>query len=148
MKYNNPECIECGLLKSTTEAVTSPLCSRAKLVGGSHDFGTPFSEPTPPRRWEKDIELLREEFEELFPKDQEAIDGIRPSKSNRSAGLVLWAKWHSILKKALQKEREEIVKNTVGEIGAKLLAKHSPQAILDAYFDAANEVLEQHETNN
>ncbi len=35
----NPECIECGLLKSTTEAVTSPLCSRAKLAGGSHNFG-------------------------------------------------------------------------------------------------------------
>ena len=30
-------------------------------------------------------------FETLFPKDQEAIDGKRPSKSNRSAALVLRA---------------------------------------------------------
>lgn len=39
MKRNNPECIECGLLKSTTEALISPLCSKAKLAGGSHNFG-------------------------------------------------------------------------------------------------------------
>jgi hypothetical protein len=31
---------------------------------------------------------LREVFEQTFPKDQEAIDGIRPSKSNRSGALV------------------------------------------------------------
>jgi hypothetical protein len=41
-----------------------------------------------------------------------------------------------------------LIKAVVGEIGAKLLAKHSSQAILDAYFDAANEVLENNETNN
>jgi hypothetical protein len=33
---------------------------------------------------------LREKFEEIFEKDQEAIDGIRPSKSNRSGALLLW----------------------------------------------------------
>ena len=38
MNKYNPECIECGLLKSTTDAMVSPLCSRAKLVGGSHVF--------------------------------------------------------------------------------------------------------------
>lgn len=46
---------------------------------------------------------------------------------------------------ALLGEAEE---STIGKIGAKLLAKHSPQAVIDAYFDAANEILEQHETNN
>lgn len=35
----------------------------------------------------------------------------------------------------------------VGKIGAKLLARHSPQIVLDAYFDIANEELEN-ETNN
>lgn len=34
---------------------------------------------------------LRDQFEEIFEKDQEAIDGIRPSKSNRSGALLLWA---------------------------------------------------------
>lgn len=46
--------------------------------------------------YQKRIEILREEFDDLFPKDQEAIDGIRPSKSNRSAALVLWAEWNRI----------------------------------------------------
>jgi hypothetical protein len=50
----------------------------------------------------KMIEELREGFEVLFPKDQEAIDGIRPSKSNRSAALLLWAQWEIILKKVMQ----------------------------------------------
>jgi len=35
----------------------------------------------------------------------------------------------------------------VGNIGAKLLARQSPQAVLDAYFDVANEELEN-ETNS
>lgn len=34
---------------------------------------------------------LRERFDEIFEKDQEAIDGIRPSKSNRSGALLLWS---------------------------------------------------------
>lgn len=41
--------------------------------------------------------------------------------------------------------KEEMAREIVGEIGAKLLAKHSPQSILDAYFDAANELLEDNE---
>lgn len=40
------------------------------------------------------------------------------------------------------RERVERIAGLVGEIGAKLLARHSPQTVLDAYFDAANEVLE------
>lgn len=51
--------------------------------------------------WKKDVEVLREEFEELFPKDEEAKRGIRPSRSNRSAGLFLWAKWKMITDKAI-----------------------------------------------
>lgn len=43
---------------------------------------------------------------------------------------------------------KEAVGDTIGEIGAKLLAKHSPQVVLDAYFDSANEVMEKHEINN
>lgn len=35
-------------------------------------------------------------------------------------------------------EREKVI----GNIGAKLLARHTPQNILDAYFDVANEELE------
>lgn len=54
---------------------------------------------------EKMIEELREEFEDLFPKDQEAIDGIRPSASNRSAALVLWAKFMCIIEQ-VKKENE------------------------------------------
>lgn len=43
---------------------------------------------------------------------------------------------------------KEIIEKVIGEIGAKLLARHSPQIVLDAYFDVANEVIEQHENNN
>ena len=54
--------------------------------------------------YQQDIENLREKFEELFPKDDEAIRGERPSNSNRSAALVLWAEWHMILEKALKQK--------------------------------------------
>lgn len=39
-------------------------------------------------------------------------------------------------------------REVIGKIGAKLLAKHSAQAILDAYFEAANEELEASEQEN
>ena len=55
--------------------------------------------------WRKMKEDLREEFETLFEKDQEAIDGIRPSKSNRSAALVLWGRWEMILQAALDEKK-------------------------------------------
>lgn len=45
---------------------------------------------------------------------------------------------------AVEKREKEIV----GEIGARLLAKHSPQIVLDTYFDVANELLEENENNN
>ena len=73
--------------------------------------------PLVKEEWEKMIEELRDEFEDLFPKDIEAIQGIRPSKSNRSSGLVLWGKWHLILKFALTKAREEERKNLTLNIG-------------------------------
>lgn len=49
----------------------------------------------------------------------------------------------SLLDEEVEKARGEEKNDVVAEIGAKLLAKHSSQAILDAYFDSANEVLEQ-----
>ena len=62
------------------------------------------------QKWEKMRENLREEFEELFPKDIEATLGIRPSKSHRSQALVLWAKWEMILKEAIANSRKEGIK--------------------------------------
>lgn len=44
--------------------------------------------------------------------------------------------------------RKEARKEVVGSIGAKLLANHSPQAVLDAYFEVANDELEKDETTN
>ena len=60
--------------------------------------------------------------------------------------------WHDItpalktfLRLALTRTLQAAVIETVGNIGAKLLARHSPQAVLDAYFDAANEELESNQ---
>jgi hypothetical protein len=49
---------------------------------------------------------LRETFEEVFPKDQEAIDGIRPSKSNRGGALLYQGEIHAYLANR-QKELEQ-----------------------------------------
>lgn len=38
---------------------------------------------------------------------------------------------------------DTIERETVGVIGAKLLEQHSPQAVLDAYFNIANEILDE-----
>ena len=46
------------------------------------------------------------------------------------------------VKDFVRSELEKAYKECIGEIGAKLLAKHSPQVVLDAYFDAANEIYE------
>ncbi len=68
--------------------------------------------------------------------------------SDENDGQKLRSSLSSTYKQGYLKALED----AVGNIGAKLLARHSPQAILDAYFDAANEVLEetkeQHEINN
>lgn len=53
-----------------------------------------------------------------------------------------------LLAQARQEEREKTANDVVGEIGAQLLAKHSSQDILDAYFEVANEELEKHGINN
>lgn len=98
---NNQCCEECGGILTGDCRNSDCSCHR---------------QPQKPEEWEKNVENLREEFEELFPKDQEAIDGIRPSKSNRSAGLVLWAKWHIILEKALSSERQKVKDLIVKEI--------------------------------
>ena len=59
-------------------------------------------------------EELRSEFETLFPKDPEASEGIRPSKSRRSEALVLWAKWEIILMTALSSQKAELKKKIEG----------------------------------
>lgn len=51
------------------------------------------NKPTTTPEWER----LLNKFEELFPKDQEAVDGVRKSKSNRSAALVLLAEFDRFL---------------------------------------------------
>jgi hypothetical protein len=56
--------------------------------------------------WRKMEEDLREEFEELFPKGENTE--IESSPSNRSAGLVLYAKHKIILQFALEQERKEM----------------------------------------
>lgn len=52
------------------------------------------------------------------------------------------------LRTALTSSYEQGVRDAVGNIGAGLLAQHSPQAVLDAYFDVANKELEKYETDN
>lgn len=54
----------------------------------------------------------------------------------------------SFIKSLLSHQLEEVRTDTIGNIGAKLLARHSPQIVLDAYFDVANEELEANEEEN
>ena len=79
------------------------------------------------------IDKVMQEFDEKF------LSSIM-SSSNKIRNEHI----KSFLRSALTRQVEE----TVGKIGARLLAKHSPQAVLDAYFDAANEELKNNETNN
>ncbi|MEK6883218.1 MAG: hypothetical protein AABY22_26565 [Nanoarchaeota archaeon] len=72
------------------------------------------SQKSKEKTFEEMKEELRSEFEDLFPKDQEAIDGIRPSKSNRSAALLLWAKWELILQQALSDQKADWRKEIEG----------------------------------
>lgn len=58
------------------------------------------------------MDELREKFDIWFPKDQEAIDGIRPSKSNRSAALVLFGEFSLLL----MKEKKEVLKDFVAKL--------------------------------
>ena len=60
--------------------------------------------------WEEMKEKLRDEFEDLFPKDIEATMGIRSSVSHRSEALVLWAKWEMILRVCEREWRSKWVK--------------------------------------
>ena len=66
--------------------------------------------------YQQDIEVLRDWFDsdEGFPKDQEAIDGIRPSLSHRSEALVLWSMWHMIAKKAYEEGVDFAMKSIKG----------------------------------
>lgn len=101
----------CCNAKPTEQATKNGgyfICSkcRKQYQGGECTAGD-----TKEESWEKDVKNLREELDELFPKDQEAIDGIRPSKSNRSAALVLNAKWHSILLKSNEEWRKKLTEH-------------------------------------
>ena len=60
------------------------------------------------KKWQTMKDELRDEFEDLFPKDKEAIYGIRPSKSNRTSALVLWAKFELIIKQAIEDTKNKI----------------------------------------
>ena len=48
---------------------------------------------------------LRERFEELFPKDEEASEGGDKSKSNRSAAIVLWGFLVAYLRAKAEEEK-------------------------------------------
>lgn len=48
----------------------------------------------------------------------------------------------------LSTHTETIKREVIGKIGAQLLARHSPQIVIDAYFGVANEQIEENETNN
>lgn len=48
----------------------------------------------------------------------------------------------------LLSHRTALKKEVIGTIGAKLLDRRSPQIVLDAYFEVANEELENNETEN
>ncbi len=54
----------------------------------------------------------------------------------------------SFIRSLLHAKEGELREDIIGTIGAKLLARHSSQDVLDAYFEAANEELEKYETNN
>jgi hypothetical protein len=85
----------------------------------------------------------REEFEMRFckiVKEGDITEYILLEKNP----LILKDFLDSIIDKTVQQTEERIV----GVIGARLLAKHSPQIVLDAYFDVANELLEKNENNN
>ena len=64
---------------------------------------TPKEQPT----WQQRKEELREKFESLFPKDESAFEGGEASKSNRSAGLMLWAEFEILLREAIEQERRK-----------------------------------------
>ena len=47
------------------------------------------------------------------------------------------------LEAAYKAGRDGTVEATIGKIGAELLARHSSQVVIDAYFDVANDELEK-----
>ena len=61
------------------------------------------------KQWQQQKEELREWFDSKdgFPKDKSATEGGAPSKSNRSAALLLWARWEILLREAIKQERRE-----------------------------------------
>lgn len=85
-----------------------------------------------------------EEFENKFSCGQSGCDC--------AYGIGCLQNIINFIQSLLSRQRAELVEGIIGEIGAKLLAKHSPQIVLDAYFNVANEILEanaqKNETNN
>jgi len=86
------------------------------------------------------IEEEREKFEELFPKDIEASLGIRPSKSNRSAALVLWADFHYIIKYAVTQTEANTILKAVDILHERYM-KEKDLKILDLLQSIQNELL-------
>ncbi len=79
---------------------------------------------------------VEEKVEEFI----KSYEGILPPEA-----IEYGAEWY---RQALASSYEQGVRDVVGNIGAGLLAQHSPQVVLDAYFDVANKELEKYETDN
>ena len=85
---------------------------------------------------------LKEKIVEDFKNWQPIKEGLYiPSEKGKM--MVL-----GFLLQSLSSYEKEIAGEVVGEIGAELLARHSPQAVLDVYFDVANKELEKYENEN
>lgn len=81
---------------------------------------------------------LRERFEKEFP--------CQVKVAGKSDSYIEFSSFAHPVEQVMKFIKSEISLSNaelVGRIGAKLLARHSPQIVLDAYFDAANEELEE-----
>lgn len=93
------------------------------------------------KTYEELLEEEREKFEELFPKDIEAKLGIRPSKSNRSAALVLYADFNFIIKQAVKQTEAKTILKAV-ELLHKKYMKASDLQTLNLIESIQKELLE------
>lgn len=92
------------------------------------------------KTYKKLIEEEREKFEELFPKDIEASMGIRPSKSNRSAALVLWADFHFIVRQAVKQTEAKTILKAVSVLHKRAM-RTTDLRTLDLIEDTQKELL-------
>jgi DNA-binding cell septation regulator SpoVG len=93
----------------------------------------------------KDEEWFEKEVDEMFTVGNIKFSGLVNDKCTPQGVKDLCHKLAHKIKEDIQKE---VTKDVIGNLGAKLLAKHSSQAVLDAYFEVANEELEKYESDN